>query len=72
MVTHNMQQAIDLGNRLIMMDKGQIIFDVMRENKRKLTIEGLLEEFKRIRGVQMASDRAILSDKNRLSLNQPK
>jgi putative ABC transport system ATP-binding protein len=61
MVTHNMQQAIDLGNRLIMMDKGQIIFEVNEDEKQKLTIEGLLEEFKRIRGVQMASDRAILA-----------
>lgn len=61
MVTHNMQQAIDLGNRLIMMDKGQIILEVDAKNKKDLTIEGLLEEFKRIRGVQMASDRAVLS-----------
>ncbi|WP_066368689.1 ABC transporter ATP-binding protein [Neobacillus fumarioli] len=61
MVTHNMQQAIDLGNRLIMMDKGQIILEVNEEDKRQLTVPGLLEEFKRIRGVQMASDRAILS-----------
>lgn len=61
MVTHNMQQAIDLGNRLIMMDKGQIILEVDEQNKKNLTIEGLLDEFKRIRGVQMASDRAILS-----------
>ncbi|WHY75609.1 ABC transporter ATP-binding protein [Neobacillus sp. WH10] len=61
MVTHNMQQAIDLGNRLIMMDKGQIILEVNKENKQKLTIEGLLSEFKRIRGVQMANDRAVLS-----------
>jgi len=61
MVTHNMQQAIDLGNRLIMMDKGQIILEVNEEKKGQLTIEGLLLEFKRIRGEQMASDRAILS-----------
>ncbi|MFJ5715279.1 ABC transporter ATP-binding protein [Neobacillus sp. NPDC093127] len=61
MVTHNMQQAIDLGNRLIMMDKGQVILEVDEDNKRELTIERLLEEFKRIRGVQMVSDRAILS-----------
>ncbi|MBM7655059.1 ABC transporter ATP-binding protein [Neobacillus cucumis] len=60
MVTHNMQQAIDLGNRLIMMDKGQIILEVNEEEKQKLTIESLLSEFRRIRGVQMASDRAIL------------
>ena len=61
MVTHNMQQAIDLGNRLIMMDSGQIILEVDEEEKKKLTIESLLQEFQRIRGSQMASDRAILS-----------
>ncbi|HHY74473.1 MAG TPA: ABC transporter ATP-binding protein [Bacillus bacterium] len=60
MVTHNMQQAIDLGNHLIMMDKGQIIFEVSGEEKEKLTIEDLLNEFKRIRGTGMASDRALL------------
>ncbi|SDN38237.1 putative ABC transport system ATP-binding protein [Fictibacillus solisalsi] len=61
MVTHNMQQAIDLGNRLIMMDKGQIILDVDEESKKQLTVERLLEEFQRIRGEKMASDRALLS-----------
>jgi putative ABC transport system ATP-binding protein len=61
MVTHNMQQAIDLGNRLIMMDKGQIILEVDEEQKSHLTIEGLLNEFKRIRGVQLANDRALLT-----------
>ncbi|HJV32086.1 MAG TPA: ABC transporter ATP-binding protein [Bacillales bacterium] len=61
MVTHNMQQAIDLGNRLIMMDKGQIIFEVDEEEKKGLTIESLLQEFQRIRGTQMANDRAILA-----------
>ncbi|PWA09060.1 ABC transporter ATP-binding protein [Pueribacillus theae] len=60
MVTHNMQQALDLGNRLIMMDKGQIILDVGEEEKKNLTIEALLQEFQRIRGTQMANDRAIL------------
>ncbi len=61
MVTHNMQQAIDLGNRLIMMDKGQIILEVNEEEKKKLTIESLLQEFQRIRGTQMANDRALLT-----------
>jgi len=60
MVTHNMQQALDLGNRLIMMDKGQIIFDVEGEDKQKLEIEDLLHEFKRIRGTQFEDDRAVL------------
>ncbi|MBS4189386.1 ABC transporter ATP-binding protein [Bacillus sp. FJAT-49705] len=61
MVTHNMQQALDLGNRLIMMDKGQIILQVDEDQKGNLTIEQLLSEFQRIRGSQMASDRALLS-----------
>src|SRR5699024_11775859 len=42
MVTHNMQQAVDMGDRLIMMDKGEIILDVSGEDKSNLTIEGLL------------------------------
>ncbi|GAA0344493.1 ABC transporter ATP-binding protein [Bacillus carboniphilus] len=61
MVTHNMQQAIDLGNRLIMMDKGQIIFEANEEEKKSLTVKDLLDEFQRIRGEQMANDRSILS-----------
>src|SRR5699024_12432231 len=60
MVTHNMQQAHDMGDRLIMMDAGQIIFDVSGEEKQNLTIEHLMEEFQRIRGRQLASDQAIL------------
>ncbi|WP_062352439.1 ABC transporter ATP-binding protein [Bacillus kwashiorkori] len=61
MVTHNMQQALDLGNRLIMMDKGQIILEVNEEEKNDLTIERLLEEFQRIRGEKMATDRTLLA-----------
>ncbi|MBD8006141.1 ABC transporter ATP-binding protein [Bacillus norwichensis] len=61
MVTHNMQQALDLGNRLIMMDKGQIILEVEEKEKKELTIEKLLAEFQRIRGEQFASDKALLT-----------
>lgn len=60
MVTHNMQQALDLGNRLIMMDKGQVILDVSGKEKKQLTIDKLLKEFQRIRGMEMANDRALL------------
>ncbi|UTW69036.1 hypothetical protein KHA80_17830 [Anaerobacillus sp. HL2] len=60
MVTHNMQQALGFRNRLIMMDKGQIILDVAGKEKQQLTIEKLLKEFQRIRGTGMASDRALL------------
>ncbi|HLS23090.1 MAG TPA: ABC transporter ATP-binding protein [Pseudogracilibacillus sp.] len=60
MVTHNMQQALDMGDRLIMMDAGQIILDVEGKEKEKLTIPQLLEEFQRIRGRQLVSDQAVL------------
>jgi putative tryptophan/tyrosine transport system ATP-binding protein len=60
MVTHNMQQAIDLGNRLIMMDQGEIIFEADQAAKQHLTVEQLLTEFQKIRGGTM-SDRAVLN-----------
>lgn len=60
MVTHNMQQAIDLGNRLIMMDQGKIIFEASEEEKQKLTVTDLLHEFKQIKGSQALSDRMLL------------
>lgn len=60
MVTHNMQQAIDLGNRLIMMDKGQIILEVDEDQKPNLTIPDLMAEFERIRGEKMTTDRTLL------------
>lgn len=60
MVTHNMEQAIRLGNRLIMMDKGRIILDVAAEEKQKLTVEKLLQKFEEIRGEKLADDRLML------------
>jgi putative tryptophan/tyrosine transport system ATP-binding protein len=60
MVTHNMEQAIRLGNRLIMMDKGRIILDVDEERKKDLTVERLLGEFEQISGHKLADDRMVL------------
>jgi len=51
MVTHNMQQALDLGNRLIMMDKGEIIYEANEEEKKTLTVERLMDEFKNLNDV---------------------
>lgn len=45
MVTHNMQNAIDYGNRLIMMHEGAVVFDVRGEEKKKLTVQDLLTKF---------------------------
>ncbi|MGG1312777.1 MULTISPECIES: ABC transporter ATP-binding protein [Cohnella] len=60
MVTHNMEQAIRLGNRLIMMDKGRIILDIPENRKRDLTVPQLLAEFERISGHKLADDRVVL------------
>lgn len=61
MVTHNMQQALYLGNRLIMMDNGQIILDINEAKKNQLTIDDLLIEFQRIRGEKLVTDRTLLA-----------
>lgn len=61
MVTHNMQQALDLGNRLLMMDSGRIVFDVKDEEKRKMTTADLLEQFKIHAGKTLDNDRILLS-----------
>ena len=60
MVTHNMRDAIAHGNRLIMMSAGKVIFDVAGEEKKKLTVDALIEKFSQSSG-DMLSDRALLS-----------
>lgn len=60
MVTHNMQNAIDIGNRLIMMHEGKIIYDVSGEEKKKLKVEDLLRKFEEASGDVFANDRMML------------
>ena len=43
MVTHNMHQALELGNRTLMMDSGCIVFDVKGEERSRMTVDDLLE-----------------------------
>lgn len=62
MITHNMKDAIAIGNRLIMMNDGKIIYDVSGEEKKKLTTADLLEKFKLTSGGELDNDRMILSD----------
>ncbi|AQX16608.1 ABC transporter ATP-binding protein [Tessaracoccus lapidicaptus] len=59
MVTHNMHQAIELGNRLIMMHEGRIVLEVDEAEKKTITAERLLEEFSKIKGASLA-DRTLL------------
>ena len=61
MVTHNMNDAIAYGNRLIMMNEGKVILDIGEEEKKKLTVEDLLEKFEQVSGEKFANDKALLS-----------
>lgn len=62
MITHNMKDAIAIGNRLIMMNDGKIIYDVSGEEKKNLTTADLLEKFKITSGGELDNDRMILSE----------
>ena len=61
MITHNMNDAIVHGNRLIMMNNGQIIYDVQGEEKKKLTKADLMAKFAEIAGEDAESDKMLLS-----------
>lgn len=60
MITHNMRDAIAHGNRLIMMHEGNIVLDIGPEEKKKLTVEDLLQKFEDVSGQEFVSDKALL------------
>lgn len=60
MITHNMKDALEHGNRLIMMHGGNILFDVSGEEKKRMTVKDLLEKFSAGSGTDFADDRALL------------
>lgn len=62
MITHNMTQAIEYGNRLLMMDKGEIILDVDGKEKSALTVERLVDKFHEIRNRTFENDEVLLSE----------
>ena len=61
MVTHNMRDAIAHGNRLIMMHEGKVILNIAGEEKKKLTVADLLQQFERVSGEEFTSDKELLS-----------
>ena len=61
MVTHNMHQALELGNRTLMMDSGNIILDVSGEKRAGMTVEDLLEQFAVCAGKRLDNDRILFS-----------
>ncbi len=63
MITHNMTTALEYGNRTLMMNRGNVIYDVRDEERSKLTVADLLEKFKTKAGEALDNDRMLLSDK---------
>ena len=62
MVTHNMKNALELGNRTLMMDGGRIVLDVQGEERAGMTVADLLERFRAGAGKDLDNDRILLSD----------
>ena len=62
MITHNMQNALDLGNRTLMMNQGKILYDLRDEERAGLTVRDLLEMFRTRVGEELDNDRMLLSD----------
>ena len=61
MVTHNMQQALELGNRTLMMDSGRVVLDIQGEERKGMTVSDLLARFKAGVGRGLDNDRILLS-----------
>ncbi|MBC7216576.1 MAG: ABC transporter ATP-binding protein [Candidatus Caldatribacterium sp.] len=61
MVTHNLQDALQYGNRTLMMDEGEIVLDISGEERKRMTLQELLERFSERRHKKFADDRALLS-----------
>lgn len=61
MVTHNMHQALGLGNRTLMMDGGSVVLDIRGEERAGMTVDGLLERFRTGAGKALDNDRILLS-----------
>lgn len=61
MITHNMKDAIQYGNRLIMMFDGKVVLDIGGEEKKNLKVEDLLVKFEKASGSELVNDRMLLS-----------
>lgn len=60
MVTHNMDHALEYGNRLLMMDGGEIIMDIGAQEKKHLTMDIIVEKFRSIKNKSLNNDRLLL------------
>ncbi len=60
MITHNMRHALEYGNRLLMMDAGNIILDIEENEKNKLSMDDIIHRFKQIKNADLTSDNILL------------
>jgi putative ABC transport system ATP-binding protein len=60
MITHNMNLALEFGNRLLMMDGGEVILDLGAEEKAKLTANDIVRRFRAIKKQDLANDEMLL------------
>jgi putative tryptophan/tyrosine transport system ATP-binding protein len=61
MVTHNMQQALRLGNRTLMLHAGEIVFDIAGSERRTMTVQGLVDRFRAARRQALVDDELLLT-----------
>ncbi|SJZ30966.1 putative ABC transport system ATP-binding protein [Selenihalanaerobacter shriftii] len=61
MVTHDLNQALNLGNRTIMMDNGEIVLDIKNPERKHLTVDDLLDKFAQAKGEELMNDRILLA-----------
>ena len=62
MITHNMQSALEFGNRTLMMNQGNVILDVSGDKRSNMTVQDLLEQFKISSGHELDNDRMLLNE----------
>lgn len=60
MITHNMNHAIEYGNRLLMMDSGEIVLDIGKEEKQKLSIDAIVQRFRDLKNRELVNDQMLL------------
>lgn len=61
MITHNIASALELGNRTLMMDDGNVVLDIQGEERKSLTVPGLLQKYREVKGEMLDNDRILLS-----------
>ena len=61
MITHNMKQALETGNRTIMLDSGAVMFDIDARQREQLSVERLVEMYSEKKKEEFATDRVLLS-----------